>query len=116
MGKGAPGSTGATGYARYQVQVPLCYRGERTSESESLELYDYGPQSIPAPPTARAAFGWVEKMRTRGRLAPGPHAPPARRWLLLMDFLACFASRFGLARCDGSQPCAHAKPVEALQA
>ena len=35
---------------RYQVPVPLCYQGERTSESLSVELYDYGTQSIPAPP------------------------------------------------------------------
>jgi hypothetical protein len=35
---------------RYQVQVPLCYQGERTSESVSLELYDYGTQSIPSSP------------------------------------------------------------------
>jgi hypothetical protein len=35
---------------RYQLQIPLCYQGERTSESMSIELYDYGTQSIPAPP------------------------------------------------------------------
>jgi hypothetical protein len=35
---------------RYQVQVPLCYQGERTSESVSVELYDYGTQRIPEPP------------------------------------------------------------------
>lgn len=35
---------------RYQVQVPLCFKGERTSESVSVELYDYGTQSVPAPP------------------------------------------------------------------
>ncbi len=35
---------------RYHVQVPLCYQGERTSETVSVELYDYGTQSIPAPP------------------------------------------------------------------
>jgi hypothetical protein len=35
---------------RYQAQIPLCYQGERTSESESVELYDYGTQSVPAPP------------------------------------------------------------------
>ena len=35
---------------RYQVQVPLCFQGERTSESLSVELYDYGTQSIPEPP------------------------------------------------------------------
>jgi len=35
---------------RYQVQVPLCFQGERTSESMSVELYDYGTQSIPAAP------------------------------------------------------------------
>jgi len=35
---------------RYQVQVPLCFQGERTSESVSVELYDYGTQSIPASP------------------------------------------------------------------
>jgi hypothetical protein len=35
---------------RYQVQVPLCFQGERTSEDVSVELYDYGAQSVPAPP------------------------------------------------------------------
>jgi hypothetical protein len=35
---------------RYQVQVPLCFQGERTNESVSVELYDYGTQSVPAPP------------------------------------------------------------------
>ena len=35
---------------RYQVQVPLCFQGERTSESVSVEMYDYGTQSVPAPP------------------------------------------------------------------
>jgi hypothetical protein len=35
---------------RYQVQIPLCYGGERTSESENVELYDYGTQNIPTPP------------------------------------------------------------------
>jgi hypothetical protein len=35
---------------RYQVQVPLCFRGERTSESVSVELFDYGTQRVPAPP------------------------------------------------------------------
>jgi hypothetical protein len=35
---------------RYQVQVPLCFQSERTSESVSVELYDYGTQRVPAPP------------------------------------------------------------------
>jgi hypothetical protein len=35
---------------QYQVQVPLCFQGERTSESMSVELYDYGTQTIPEPP------------------------------------------------------------------
>jgi hypothetical protein len=35
---------------RYQVQVPLCFRGERTSESVSVELFNYGTQTIPQPP------------------------------------------------------------------
>jgi hypothetical protein len=35
---------------KYQVQVPLCFQGERTSESVSGELFDYGTQSVPAPP------------------------------------------------------------------
>jgi hypothetical protein len=35
---------------RYQVQVPLCFKGERTSESVSVELYDYGTQRVPVPP------------------------------------------------------------------
>ena len=35
---------------RYQVQVPLCFKGERTSESVSVELYNYGTQSVPTPP------------------------------------------------------------------
>jgi len=35
---------------RVQVQVPLCYSGERTIETESVELYDYGTQHIQVPP------------------------------------------------------------------
>jgi hypothetical protein len=35
---------------RYQVQVPLCFQGERTSESVSVELYGYGTQIVRAPP------------------------------------------------------------------
>ncbi|HTY97302.1 MAG TPA: hypothetical protein VMB91_09705 [Solirubrobacteraceae bacterium] len=40
---------------RYQVQVPLCYQGERTSESVDTELYDYGTQTVPVPPPASEA-------------------------------------------------------------
>ncbi len=43
---------GSNRIRRYQVQVPLCYQGEHASESVSSELYDYGTQSIPAPPAA----------------------------------------------------------------
>jgi len=35
---------------RYQVQVPFCFKGERTSESVSTELYDYGTQTVRVPP------------------------------------------------------------------
>ena len=35
---------------RYQLPVPLGFQGEKTSESVSVELYDYGTQSVPAPP------------------------------------------------------------------
>lgn len=35
---------------RYQVQVPICFQGKRTSESVGVELYDYGTQRVPAPP------------------------------------------------------------------
>jgi hypothetical protein len=35
---------------RYQVKVPICFQGERTSESLDIELYDYGTQRVPAPP------------------------------------------------------------------
>ena len=35
---------------RFESQIPFCFQGERTTESESIEVYDYGTQSIPAPP------------------------------------------------------------------
>ena len=40
---------------KYQVQVPLCYQGERASESLSAELYGYGTQTVPVPPPASEA-------------------------------------------------------------
>ncbi len=40
---------------RYQVQVPVCYQGEHVSESVDTEMYDYGTQSIPAPPAPSEA-------------------------------------------------------------
>jgi hypothetical protein len=35
---------------RYQIDVPLCFAGEKIGESVNLELYDYGQQTIPQPP------------------------------------------------------------------
>jgi hypothetical protein len=40
---------------RYQVQVPLCYQGEHASETVDTEMYDFGTQSIPAPPASTEA-------------------------------------------------------------
>jgi hypothetical protein len=35
---------------RYQLKLPLCFEGERESETVAIELYDFGKQSIPQPP------------------------------------------------------------------
>lgn len=54
---------------RYQVQVPICFQGERASESVSAELYDYGTQSIPQPPPASEVVNLtseVDKNTSRG--------------------------------------------------
>jgi hypothetical protein len=37
---------------RYQVDTPLCFNGQRASESVNVELYGYGRQTIPQPPPA----------------------------------------------------------------
>jgi hypothetical protein len=37
---------------RYQIEFPLCFEGEKTSESVSVELYDYGRQTIVQPPAS----------------------------------------------------------------
>ena len=40
---------------KYQMQIPLCYQGERASESLSAELYRYGTKPSPCrrPPRKR---------------------------------------------------------------
>lgn len=49
---------------RYQVQVPLCYQGERTSESVSVEMYDYNTQTIPTPPPLSEVTDLTSKVKS----------------------------------------------------